>query len=123
MRIMAGTGVQTCAFPTPSRRKARAELGRETAVDMLRETLASLETHIAQNAELRARLELTQRAESTIREERDRLLAEVEAERRLRLDDVERERAERLEAQQRAEQMAREHVQLEEEHSLVEGEV
>src|ERR687898_601073 len=35
-----------------------AEAVKEIAVDMLRETLASLETHIAQNAELRARLEL-----------------------------------------------------------------
>ncbi len=60
-------------------------------MDMLRETLASLETHIAQNAELRARLELTEKAESTLREE-------LERERRQHLDDVERERAECLEA-------------------------
>src|SRR5215210_7772268 len=46
-----------------SRSEEPAELVRKTAVDMLRETLASLETHIAQNAELRARLELTERAE------------------------------------------------------------
>ena len=84
-----------------------AEVVRETAVDMLRETLASLETHIAQNAELRARLELTERAESTLREE-------LERERNQRLEDVQRERAERLEAQSRAER-------LEEERSLLEA--
>ena len=61
-----------------------AEVVRETAVDMLRETLTSLEAYIAQNAELRARLELTEKAESTLREE------------------LERERQERVEAQRRA---------------------
>ena len=100
-----------------------AELVRGTAVDMLRETLASLESHIAQNAELRARLELTERAESTLREE-------LEQERRQRQEEVEREREERLEAQRRASlleregseahqrvaQLAQEHSQLEEEH-------
>ena len=83
------------------------EMVRETAVDMLRETLASLETHIAQNAELRARLELTERAESTLREE-------LEREKNQRLEDVQRERAERLEAQSRAER-------LEEQRSLLEA--
>ena len=92
-----------------------AEAVRGTAVDMLRETLASLETHIAQNAELRARLELTEKAESTLREE-------LERERRQHIDDVERERAERLEAQQRVEQLAREHLQVEEEHSRIQQE-
>ena len=90
--------------------EATSEAVRSTAVDMLRETLASLETHIAQNAELRARLELTERAESTLWEE-------LERERRQRLDDVERERAERVGAQQRLEQLAKERAQLEEEHS------
>jgi hypothetical protein len=48
-----------------------AEVVKETAVDMLRETLANLETHIAKNAELRvasaelrASLELSERTES-----------------------------------------------------------
>ena len=94
---------------TSSRSEEPAELVRETAVDMLRETLASLETHIAQNAELRARLELTERAESTVREE-------LERERHQRLDDVQRERAERLEAQERAKQLEQERSQLEAEH-------
>ncbi len=82
------------------------ELVRETAVDMLRETLASLETHIAQNAELRARLELTERAESTLRNE-------LERERGQRRADVERERSGRLRAEERAEQLEQEHARLE----------
>jgi chromosome segregation ATPase len=91
------------------------ELVRETAVDMLRETLASLETHIAQNAELRARLELTERAESTLREE-------LERERGQRGTDVERERSERLQAQERAEQLEQERARLEAEHRRAEEE-
>jgi excisionase family DNA binding protein len=71
---------------------------------------------------LEGRLELTERAESTVREERDRLLRELEEERQQHLDDVQRERTERLEAQQKAERLAQEHAQLEEEHSRVEEE-
>jgi hypothetical protein len=95
--------------------KGATEMVRETAVDMMRETLSSLEMYIAQNAELRARLQLTERAESTLREE-------LERERQQHLADVERERSERLEAQQRVEQLAKEHAQLEEEHSRVQEE-
>jgi septal ring factor EnvC (AmiA/AmiB activator) len=91
------------------------ELVRETAVDMLRETLTSLETHIAQNAELRARLELTERAESTLREE-------LERERGQRHGDVKRERSERLLAQERAEQLEQERARLEAEHRRAEEE-
>jgi hypothetical protein len=91
------------------------ELVRETAVDMLRETLTSLETHIAQNAELRARLELTEKAESTLREE-------LEHERGQRRSDVERERSERLQAQERAEQLEHERSRLEAEHRRAEEE-
>jgi hypothetical protein len=91
------------------------ELVRETAVDMLRETLTSLETHIAQNAELRARLELTEKAESTLREE-------LEHERGQRRSDVERERSERLQAQERAEQLEQERSRLEAEHRRAEEE-
>jgi excisionase family DNA binding protein len=61
---------------------------------------------------LESRLELTEKAESTVREERDRLL-----------QDLERERAERLEAQQRVERLSKDHVQLEEERSQVQDEV
>ena len=91
------------------------ELVRETAVDMLRETLASLETHIAQNAELRARLELTERAESTLREE-------LERERGQRGADVERERSERLQAQERADHLEQERSRLEAEQRRAEEE-
>jgi DNA repair exonuclease SbcCD ATPase subunit len=91
------------------------ELVRETAVDMLRETLTNLETHIAQNAELRARLELTEKAEST-------LLEELERERGQRRSDVERERSERLRAQERAEQLEEERARLEAEHRRAEEE-
>ena len=107
-------------FRRPSRRTERSAEGtaedvRETAVDMLRETLASLETHIAQNAELRARLQLTEKAESTLREE-------LERERRQHRDDVQRERVERLQAQERAEQLKQERARLEADHRQAEEE-
>ena len=92
-----------------------AEVVKETAVDMLRETLASMEIHVAQNAELRARLQLTERAESTLREE-------LERERGQRGADVERERSERLQAQERAEQLEQERARLEAEHRQAEEE-
>jgi hypothetical protein len=90
-----------------------AAVVKEIAVDMLRETLASLETHIAQNAELRARLELTERAESTLHEE-------LERERGLRHADVERERSDRLQAQERAEHLEQERARLEGERQRAE---
>jgi hypothetical protein len=101
---------------TSSREEESTELVRETAVDMLRETLASLETHIAQNAELRARLDLTERAESTVREE-------LERERWQRQEDVHRERAERLEAQERAKELDQERSRLEAQHCRAEEEM
>ena len=89
-----------------------AEVVKETAVDMLRETLANLERHIATNAELRvagaelrARLEVSERAESALREE-------LEGERRRHEENVERERSGRLEAQERAEHLAQEHARV-----------
>ncbi len=98
--------------------KDSAEVVRETAVDMLRETLTSLEAHIAQNAELRARLELTERAESTLREELERERQErVEAQRRA--GSLERESSE---AQERAVQLAEERAELEEERSRLRDE-
>jgi chromosome segregation ATPase len=90
-----------------------AEEVRKTAVDMLRETLTSLEMHMAQNAELRARLELTERAESTLREELERERQErVEAQGRA--GSFEQERSE---TQQRVAQLTEEHAELQEEHS------
>jgi hypothetical protein len=95
-----------------------AEEVRKTAVDMLRETLTSLEMHMAQNAELRARLELTERAESTLREESEReRLERLEAQGRA--VSLERERSE---TQQREAQLTQKHAQLEEEHSHLQGE-
>jgi chromosome segregation ATPase len=88
-----------------------AEMVKETAVDMLRETLANLETHIAKNAELRvasaelrARLELSEGAESALREE------------------LEGERAWHLEAQERAERLTQERNWLEEERERAQEE-
>jgi hypothetical protein len=98
--------------------KDAAEMVKETAVDMLRETLTSLEMHMAQNAELRTRLELTERAESTLREE-------LERERQERLESqgravsLERERSE---TQHREAQLIEEHAELEEEHSRLQSE-
>jgi chromosome segregation ATPase len=111
---LRGNARRTSRRPEPTAEDS-TEPVREIAVDMLRETFARLETHIAQNAELRARLELTERAESTLRKE-------LERERQEHLDAVQRERSERLDAQQRVEQLAKEHAQLEEDHSRVQGE-
>ena len=95
-----------------------AEVVRKTAVDMLRETLTSLEMHMAQNADLRVRLELTKRAESTLREELERERQErVEAQGRA--GSLEQERSE---TQQRVTQLTQEHDQLEEEHSSLQSE-
>jgi excisionase family DNA binding protein len=87
------------------------------------EWVGRVETLQRELGRLESRLELTEKAESTVREERDRLLQDLERERQQHLEDVQRERAERLEAQQRIEQIAKEHVHLEEEHSQVQNEV
>ena len=95
-----------------------AEEVRKTAVDMLRETLASLETHMARNAELRAQLELMERAESTLREELERE-RQVRIEAQGRAGSLEQERSE---SQQRVTQLTLEHAELEEEHSHLQSE-
>jgi chromosome segregation ATPase len=95
-----------------------AEVVRKTAVDMMRETLTSLEMHMAQNAELRVRLELTESAESTLREELERERQE-RLEAQGRAGSLEQERSE---TQQRVAQLTQEHNQLEEEHSLLQSE-
>jgi len=98
--------------------KEAAEMVKETAVDMLRETLTSLEMHIAHNADLRVRLELTERAESTLREELERERQErVEAQSRAGSLEQEREKT-----QQRVEKLTEEHAQLDEEHSRLQSE-
>jgi chromosome segregation ATPase len=98
--------------------ESAAEVVKDTAVDLLRETLASLEKHMARNADLRVRLELTERAESTLREELEREHQErLEAQRRA--GSLEQERSE---AQQLVAQVTQEHAQLEEEHSRLQSE-
>ena len=99
-----------------------AEVVKETAVDMLKETLANLEAHIAKNAELRvtsaelrARLELSEGAESALREE-------LEGERRRYEEEVELERTGRLEAQEWAERLTQERTRLEEEREMAQEE-
>jgi hypothetical protein len=87
----------------------------QDAAQLAREFAAKMQEQAVEIGALRTRLELTERAESSLRED-------LERERRQRQEDVERERAERLEAQQRVEQLAQEHVQLEEEHSQLERE-
>jgi chromosome segregation ATPase len=103
---------------TETTAEGAAELVRTTAVDLLRETLSSLEMHMSQNAELRVRLELTERAESTLREELERERQErVEAQGRV--GSLEQERSE---TQPKVEQLSQEHAQLEEEHSRLQSE-
>jgi hypothetical protein len=85
------------------------------AAQLAREFAAKMQEQAVEIGALRTRLELTERAESSLRED-------LERERRQRQEDVQRERNERLEAQQRVAQLAQEHVQLEEEHSRVERE-
>jgi hypothetical protein len=99
-----------------------AEVVKETAVDMMRVTLANLEAHIAKNAELRvasaelrARLELSEGAESALREE-------LEGERRRHEEEVERERTGRLDAQERAGQLEQERTRLEDERERAQEE-
>jgi SMC interacting uncharacterized protein involved in chromosome segregation len=85
------------------------------AAQVVREFAAKMQEQAMEIGALRTRLELTERAESSLRED-------LERERRQRQEDVERERAERVEAQQRMEQLAQEHVQLEEDHFRLERE-
>ena len=99
-----------------SRRNYPSSAAQEQdAAQLAREFAAKMQEQAVEIGALRTRLELTERAESSLRED-------LERERRQRQEDVERERAERLEAQQRVEQLAQEHVQLEEEHSQLERE-
>jgi len=72
---------------------------------------------------LEGRLEITERAESTVRQERDRLHRELEEERQQRLSDVERERAERLVAQQKVDRLSQEHAQVEDEAERLRAEL
>jgi predicted phage gp36 major capsid-like protein len=63
----------------------------DSIADVLREMSARLESRAEETAELRVRLELTERAQSTLRDEQRRALQELEEERRRR-EEAERER-------------------------------
>jgi hypothetical protein len=89
-------------FPRKTRTKSReksAEVvdGAEDYADMVRDLTDRLIRLSSETAELRTRLELTVRAESTLQEERDQLR-----------QDRERERQERLDAQQEAQRLREE---------------
>jgi hypothetical protein len=95
------------------RRNYRAIAAQEPeAAQLAREFAAKMQEQAMEIGALRTRLELTERTESSLRED-------LERERRQHQDDVQRERTERLEVQQRVEQLAQEQVQLEEEHARV----
>ena len=92
-------------FPRKTRAKSREESakvvggaeGAEDYADMVRDLTDRLIRLSSEAAELRTRLELTVRAESTLQEERDQLR-----------QDRERERQERLDAQQEAQRLREE---------------
>jgi hypothetical protein len=77
----------------------------DTLADVLRDLAGRLEARIAEATELRTRLEITERAESSLREERERLLADIERERNERDQDRQRveEELQRLRAELEAE--------------------
>ena len=56
----------------------------DSIADVLREVTARLESRVEEAAELRMRLELTERAQSTLEDERRQALQELEEERRWR---------------------------------------
>ena len=86
---------------------ATADRAEDTLADVLRDLAGRLEARISEATELRTRLEITERAESSLREERERLLA-----------DIERERTERnLERQRAEEELERLRAELEAERS------
>jgi hypothetical protein len=74
-----------------------AETQGNDTTELLRETIARLETRAEQNAELRTRLQLTAQAESTLREALDRERGRADRAER-RLEELEARLAEPLEA-------------------------
>jgi len=84
---------------------ATVDNAEDTLADVLRDLAGRLETRIAEATELRTRLEITERAESSLREERGRLLADIERERSERENDRQRaeEELQRLRAELEAE--------------------
>jgi hypothetical protein len=66
---------------TSSEKSVNLDSMADNIADVLRELAGRLEERAASEAELRTRLELTEKAESTLREERERALADLERER------------------------------------------
>jgi hypothetical protein len=86
----------TRTFEEPGPHTDRApdvDFPADSIADVLREMAARLERRAEEAAELRVRLEITERAQSTLDEERRQALDELEEARR-RLDEAERERDE-----------------------------
>jgi vacuolar-type H+-ATPase subunit I/STV1 len=96
---------------TSADKSATKDTSPDNLADVLRELSLRLEQRASSEAELRTRLELTERTESSLREERDRILADLERERERA--EQERERAE--EVQRDAEQFIQEREQAQEE--------
>jgi hypothetical protein len=82
------------------RRNRRSSSIEDDIAEVIQSLSARLETRVAEAADLRARLELTAKAESTLQAERDRLLTDVERERE-RADLLEQERQQAQEEEQR----------------------
>jgi chromosome segregation ATPase len=99
--------------------KASASQEPPDAASEVRELRARIEDLQRQLGRLEGRLELTERTESTLREdlerERRQHLEDLERERRQHLEDVQRERDERLEAQKTAEALEHDRIRLERE--------
>jgi chromosome segregation ATPase len=110
------------SFRDERRGRERPLAARESDSLSVSEWLGRVEVLQRELGRLEGRLEITERAESTVKEERDRLLRELEEERQQHLNDVQRERAERLESQERAERLEQERAQLEAEHRRAEEE-
>jgi hypothetical protein len=86
----------TRTFEEPGLRIDRAsdvDFPADSIADVLREMAARLERRAEEAAELRVRLELTERAQSTLEDERRRALEEL-AEARRRQEEIEQERDE-----------------------------
>jgi hypothetical protein len=80
---------------------APVDKAEDTLANVLRDLAGRLEARVAEATELRTRLEITERAESSLRDERERLLADIERERTER--DYDRQRAEEVLQRFRAE--------------------
>lgn len=91
--------------------KPRERCAEPIAEDMFRELAERLEVKAGEVGELRARLEMMERVESALREERRRLIKDLERER----ERADQERGRAKEAQRIAEQLVQERRQAREE--------